>query len=58
MISPENYKWRTGRKLGRTIYAMHNKDQASDNDIFIGIMDSSYIAERVVRDHNERLMYA
>lgn len=57
MISPESYKWRTGRKLGRTIYAMHDKYAPSDNDVLLGMMDSPYIAEMIVREHNEKRKY-
>ena len=40
-------KWRTGRKVGRTIYQQHG-DEPSDNDRLIGVMDTPDLAERVV----------
>lgn len=43
--------WRTGRKLGRTIYAQLDQDP-SDYDMFIGIMDSPELAQHVVDAHN------
>lgn len=39
--------WRTGRKVGRTIYLQWG-DEPSDNDELIGVMDSPELAERVV----------
>lgn len=46
--------WRTGRHLGRTIYAMVALEP-SDDDVFIGIMDNADVAEQVITDHNLRL---
>lgn len=43
--------WRVGRKLGRTIYRQIG-DEPSDNDVFIGIMDSTVDALTVVRAVN------
>jgi hypothetical protein len=43
--------WRTGRKVGRTIYAMHH-DEPSDQDVLIGMMDSREIAQAAVIGHN------
>lgn len=40
--------WRTGRKLGRTLYERKYTDQPSDEDRFVGIMDSPEDAQRVV----------
>lgn len=47
--------WRTGRKLGRTIYAMIDKEP-SDNDILIGMMDHESIAAIAVLNHNNQLV--
>lgn len=47
-------RWRTGRKLGRTIYAMLD-EEASDNDVLIGMFDSPVVAEATVKLHNEWL---
>jgi len=40
-------KWRTGRHLGRTIY-LQKGDEPSDDDKFLGIMDSTVMAQIVV----------
>ena len=44
--------WRTGRKLGRTLYERKYTDGPSDEDRFLGIMDSPDDAERVVEAVN------
>lgn len=46
--------WRTGRKLGRTIYAQHGP-APSDDDVLLGMMDTALLASAVVDDHNRRL---
>lgn len=48
-------RWRTGRKLGRTVYAMIFGEPCSA-DVLIGMMDSAALAHRVVTDHNDLLM--
>ncbi|WP_433701802.1 hypothetical protein [Nocardiopsis sp. CA-288880] len=40
--------WRVGRKLGRTLYERKYTDQPSDEDRFLGIMDTREDAKRVV----------
>lgn len=40
--------WRVGRKLGRTLYEEKYTDRASDDDRFVGIMDTPEDAQRVV----------
>ena len=40
--------WRVGRKLGRTLYERKYTDQPSDDDRFLGIMDTREDAQRVV----------
>jgi hypothetical protein len=58
MYEPEYYQfcmtlpWRTGRSLGRTIYAV-TTDPA--DDVLLGMMDTIEIAEHVVEDHNKLL---
>lgn len=47
-------KWRIGRKVGRTIYAMIDI-LASDDDILIGMMDSYELSVNVVESHNATL---
>lgn len=46
--------WRTGRSVGRTIYAQLGEEPSSD-DLLIGVMDSPSVASVVVRLHNEEL---
>ncbi len=47
-------RWRTGRKVGRTIYAQLGPEP-SDDDPIIGMMDTPELAEQAVRDHNQSL---
>ncbi len=51
MVDVVDAVWRCGRKVGRTIYAQLG-DQPSDDDVLIGVMDTSGLAARVVSDHN------
>jgi hypothetical protein len=44
-------RWRVGRKLGRTIYAQLGP-YPSDEDILIGMVDSTELAVCIVREHN------
>ena len=46
--------WRTGRKVGRTIYAQMG-NEPSDNDPLIGVMDTPDLARLVVRAVNAML---
>jgi hypothetical protein len=48
------WRWRTGRKVGRTVYVQWG-NEPSDADTLIGMMDSVEIAEEAVSAHNERL---
>lgn len=50
-IGPERRKWRTGRSVGRTIYAMSG-DIPGDSDTLIGVMDTPALAEAAVEGHN------
>lgn len=43
-----NAPWRTGRKLGRTLYQRTYTDGPSDDDKFLGIVDTSELAQHVV----------
>lgn len=45
--------WRVGRSLGRTVYAVVGDNR--DDDVFIGMMETRALAERVVSDHNALL---
>ncbi|MFL1440418.1 hypothetical protein [Nocardiopsis protaetiae] len=47
-----NAPWRTGRKLGRTLYQRVHTDAPSDDDRFLGIMDTREDAARVIRAIN------
>jgi len=40
-------RWRTGRKVGRTIYGQVG-DEASDGDHLIGVMDTPELAQEAV----------
>ncbi len=44
--------WRTGRKVGRTLYLQLGSDP-SDNDVLIGVMDQPDYAAIVVEAVNE-----
>jgi hypothetical protein len=48
----ENLPWRTGRKVGRTVYAVTNEE----GDLLIGTMDTALLAEEVVKSHNQCLI--
>lgn len=50
----ERSRWRTGRKVGRTIYAQLDYEP-NDHDPLIGLMDSKALAEAAVQAHNEAL---
>lgn len=49
-----NLRWRTGRSVGRTIYAVVG-DGPSDEDILIGMVDSPELAQAAVYGHNLHL---
>lgn len=51
-----NLRWRVGRHVGRTIYAMLDRRIASDDDILIGLMDSEELAREAVTAHNTRVL--
>jgi hypothetical protein len=46
--------WRTGRSVGRTIYAMLGLIP-DDSDELIGVMDTPALAREAVECHNRRL---
>ncbi len=54
MAKLQDLRWRTGRKVGRTIYAQLGS-QASDDDVLIGVMDTIALAMGVVAAHNTNL---
>jgi hypothetical protein len=43
--------WRTGRKIGRTLYAVTGPE-ASDDDVLIGMMDTPELAAEACAAHN------
>lgn len=43
--------WRTGRRVGRTVYAQFSKDPAG-TDVLIGVMDTPELADEAVASHN------
>jgi hypothetical protein len=45
------FRWRTGRKVGRTIYAQLGAEP-SDEDPLIGVMDTPQLASAAVAEHN------
>lgn len=47
----EGVRWRVGRKLKRTIYAQWGPEP-SDDDMLIGMLDTSWQAAHVVEIHN------
>ena len=47
-------RWRVGRKLGRTIYEVVGEDP-SDDDVFLGLMETRDLAWQVVTGHNRDL---
>lgn len=49
--SANNYPWRVGRKLGRTVYAQEGPEP-SDDDPLLGLMETEHIAAYVVELHN------
>lgn len=54
MTDLTNLRWRTGRKVGRTIYAMPH-DEARDDDPLIGVMDTPALAQEAIVSHNVQL---
>lgn len=50
-------RWRVGRKVGRTIYAMVG-DEPSDDDQLIGVMDYPDVAADAVAAHNDAVLAA
>lgn len=56
MAAHQEFPWRTGRKVGRTIYAVVGPT-AGDPDILIGVMDTRALAAEAVAAHNARLRW-
>lgn len=49
--------WRTGRKVGRTLYGVVG-DDSSDDDVLLGMLDSRLHASAVAYAHNAALVQA
>lgn len=47
------HQWRTGRKVGRTVYAQIGSEP-SDNDVLIGVFDTPGLAAAAIDAHNRR----
>lgn len=56
-MDPTTQPWRTGRKVGRTIYAQPG-EHPDDNDPLIGVMDTPALAHEAVTAHNAHLEQA
>ena len=50
-LKARHYEWRVGRKVGRTIYAIV-RNEPSDDDVLIGVMDTKALALDAVEAHN------
>ena len=55
LLKPEEQFWRTGRKVGRTIYAVVGL-VATDHDLLIGVMDTKALAQAAVAAHNSQIV--
>lgn len=54
MPAYQDFPWRVGRSVGRTVYAVTGP-AASKADVLIGVMDTPFLAEEAVDCHNRRL---
>jgi hypothetical protein len=54
MAAPNWLPWRTGRKVGRTLYAQIG-NVPSDDDVLIGVMDTPELADEAAKAHNATL---
>jgi hypothetical protein len=55
LVQYETLLWRTGRTVGRTIYAVMGV-VPNDHDPLIGVMDTRALAEAAVRAHNLQMV--
>jgi hypothetical protein len=46
--------WRTGRRVGRTLYAQVGPEP-SDEDVLIGVLDTPLLAAEAAAAHNTRI---
>lgn len=54
MPAYQDFPWRVGRSVGRTIYAATGPE-ATKTDVLIGIMDTRDLATEAVEAHNRNL---
>lgn len=56
-VPPELLYWRTDKGRGRNVYALVSNDimRPATNDVLVGIMETSAMAENVVNTHNGAL---
>lgn len=52
MPDPLTTRWRTGRRVGRTIYLDVGDNDPNDGRYLIGIMDTPELADEAVTAHN------
>jgi hypothetical protein len=57
MPAYQDFPWRVGRSVGRTLYAVRGP-AATKEDVLIGVMDSPFLAREAVDCHNARLGWA
>ena len=57
LLKPEEQFWRTGRKVGRTVYAVVGL-VPTDHDLLIGVMDTKALAQAAVAGHNSQIVRA
>lgn len=54
MPAYQDFPWRVGRSVGRTIYAVRGPS-GSKADVLVGVMDTESLAREAVDCHNRRL---
>ena len=52
---PLSLPWRTGRHVGRTIYAQGGPEASREDDELIGVMDTPELAAEACAGHNHML---
>lgn len=57
MPTYQDFPWRVGRSVGRTIYAIRGP-VATKSDVLIGVMDTPHLAAEAVACHNTKLGWA
>lgn len=54
-MTPVEAPWRTGRRVGRTIYVDDGNPDPNDGSKLIGVMDTPELAAEAVEAHNRRV---